>query len=468
MKAKKIKPERPGGFLDFNTSEFLAREEMLQTINGVFRSFGYNPIETPMVEFSKVLVGEDETSKNIFQVRSRGGSNEDSLSLRFDHTVPFARFLSANPYHDKKREGVKLPWRRMVLGPVFRSDSPQKGRYRQFYQFDVDVAGSSLMLADAEIVAIIYQTLTALGLKRFLIRINNRKILNGLAELIGVVDRGQISAADITKEVMRILDKIPKIGLDKVLAELQVVPENDYDPSPGLLPEAIEKISRFLEIRGNNSVKLDQAEVIFHKILIAQEGISELRQIVFYLSDFGVPEGVVEIDFSIARGLDYYTGPVFESFLIDAPEFGSVFSGGRYNDLVARFTGSELPAVGASIGVDRLFAALQQLELITVQAVTVAEALILRLVNDHDNYYLRLAKQLRSLGIKTELCLLEDTTFKAQFNFAISQNVRFVIIAGADEIHHNVIKVKNLFTREQIEVPVERISDHFVSLSQKM
>lgn len=468
MKANKIKPEKPGGFLDFNTSEFLAREEMLRIINGVFRSFGYNPIETPMVEFSKVLVGEDETSKNIFQVKSRGSSNEDNLSLRFDHTVPFARFLSANPYNDKKREGIKLPWRRMVLGPVFRSDSPQKGRYRQFYQFDVDIAGSSLMLADAEIIAIIYQTLSALGLKRFLIRINNRKILNGLAELIGVSGRGQVSADDITKEVMRILDKIPKIGFNQVLSELQMTPENEYDPSPGLLPDAITRISRFLEISGSNSIKLDQAEAVFHRISIAQEGISELRQIISYLSDFGVPEGTVEIDFSIARGLDYYTGPVFESVLVDAPEFGSVFSGGRYNDLVARFTGSELPAVGASIGVDRLFAALQQLELVKVKSITTAEVLILRLTNSHDSYYLRLAKQLRDLGLKAELCLLEDTTFKSQFNFAVSQNVKFVIIAGADEIHHDVIKVKNLFTREQTEVPTERMSDYFISLSKTM
>ncbi|MCX6797838.1 MAG: histidine--tRNA ligase, partial [Candidatus Falkowbacteria bacterium] len=452
---------------DFNPSEFLAREKMLYIISQVFRSFGYNPIETPIVEFAKVLTGADETSKNIFQVKSRGSHGDESLALRFDHTIPFARFLSANPYSEKNHTGVKLPWRRMVLGPVFRSDSPQKGRYRQFYQFDVDIAGSSLMLADAEIIAIIYKTLKALGLDRFVIKVNNRKILNGLAELIGISDHGQVKAEDITKEVMRILDKIPKVGLPAVLVELQQVPDNDYDLSPGLDVAAIKQITRYLDIAGSNSEKIVQAESIFQNISIATEGLSELKEILNHLNSLQIPESAVEINFSIARGLDYYTGPVFESFLLDALEFGSIFSGGRYNDLVARFTGSELPSVGASIGVDRLFSALQHLGLVEVKQTAVSEVLILRLASNRDDYYLTISDRLRKLGFKVEICLLEDTTFKSQFNFAVSQAVNFVIIAGEDEIKREVIKLKNLVTRQQVEVSNLNIIEGFTLLSKK-
>ncbi len=453
-----IKPERPGGFLDFNPGEFLARERMLNIINQVFRSFGYNPIETPMVEFAKVLTGADETSKNIFQVRSRGSNNEDSLALRFDHTVPLARFLSANP-------GIKLPWRRMVVGPVFRSDSPQKGRYRQFYQFDVDIAGCALMLADAEIIAIMYETLRALGLERFIIKINNRKILNGLADLLGITDRQKITAADVTKEVMRILDKIPKIGIAAVFDELRQEPVTEFDPSPGLTEANLIRLQEYLEISGDNLTKISQAQKLFQHISIAEEGLAELVEIMKYLEPLAIPTAAVEIDFSVARGLDYYTGPVFETFLFDAPEFGSVFSGGRYNDLVARFTGRELPAVGASIGVDRLFSALQQLGTLKIEKKSVSEILILRLTTDQDAYYLRLANRLRKTGLKVEVSLLEDTTFKAQFNFAVSQGVNYVIIIGRDELNQQTVKIKNLFTRRQEEIPITKLISYFQTIT---
>ncbi len=461
MTDKTVKPEKPGGFLDFGPQEYLAREKMLGIISQTFRSFGYNPIETPFVEFTRVLTGSDETSKNIFQVKSRNSQNEDSMSLRFDHTVPLARFLSANPYNQKEKSGIKLPWRRMVVGPVFRADSPQKGRYRQFYQFDVDIAGCPLMLADAEIVSVIYATFKALGLERFIIKINNRKILNGLTALLDINGRERVTSEEINREIMRILDKIPKIGLEAAISELTREAENEFDPAPQLDENGLKKLRQYLSLSGGNQEKLGQAKRLFSGIPIASEGLDELAQILSYLDASQIPESSVKIDLSIARGLDYYTGPVFESFLLDAPEFGSVFSGGRYNGLVSRFTGQELPAVGASIGVDRLFSALQHLGNLGSQGLTVAQMLILRLASDQDTFYLRLAGALRKAGFRVELSLMEDTTFKSQFSFAINQGVNFAVIAGTEEISRQVVQVKNLSNRLQEEIPVSKLIDYF-------
>jgi histidyl-tRNA synthetase len=456
-----VKPDRPGGFLDFLPADYLARESMLKKIEEVYRSFGFDPIETPRIEFLKTLAGEtSDTGKNIFHIKS--SQDDEPLAMPFDHTVPFARLLAANPYDTKKRTGIRLPWRRMVVGPVFRSDTPQSGRYRQFYQFDVDIAGTSSMMADAEIVALMYLTMKKLGVENFKIRINNRKILNGLSLLAGIHRRGKISADDITKEMMRILDKLDKIGICRVLTELQAAPENPVIPAPQLSSEAIEKIRSFLSLKGDNSQKIAQCQELFREINIAQEGLEELSLILNYLYSMNIPKKYVDIDFSIARGLDYYTGPVFETILLDAPEFGSVFSGGRYNDLVKRFTGKSLPATGTSIGVDRLFAALSHLGLIDKSRQTVTEVMILRLEKDRDNQYLEIASQIRRKGINTEISMVEDTSFKGQFNYAISRGVKFIVICGALEFEKETVQVKNLETRQQQEIPMVDLETYFI------
>lgn len=455
-----IKPERPGGFLDFLPPDYLAREKMLKTIEKTFRSFGFDPIETPRIEFLKTLAGEtSDTGKNIFHIKST--KDDAPLAMPFDHTVPFARLLAANPYDAKKKTGIRLPWRRMVVGPVFRSDTPQSGRYRQFYQFDADIAGTSSMLADAEIVAMMYLTMEALGVERFKIRLNNRKILNGLAALVGIGDREQCSADDITKEMMRILDKLDKIGLDGVMAELGNEPETDFDPAPHLPNHAIESVRSFLNIEGNNVQKLELCRSVFRGVSIAEEGIDELEQVLSYLEGMGMPSEFFEIDFSIARGLDYYTGPVMETVLLDAPQFGSVFSGGRFNDLVQRFTGKELPATGASVGVDRLFAALDHLGAIDRSEQTVTRVMIIRITKNRDMEYLRMAAELRKVGINTEVSLADDTTFKSQFNFAISRGAEFVVICGEDEFEKGTVQIRNLNTRKQEEIPVSTLADYF-------
>jgi len=456
-----VKPERPGGFLDFLPEDFLAREKMLKKIERVFRSFGFDPVETPRIEFLKTLAGEtSDTGKNIFHIKST--QDDEPLALPFDHTVPFARILAANPYDAKKKTGIRLPWRRMALGPVFRSDTPQSGRYRQFYQFDVDIAGTSSMMADAEIIAMMYLTLRALRVERFKIRINNRKILNGLAVLADIKDREQVNLDDITKEMMRILDKLDKIGLDNVMKELQADPKDGCDSLPNLSENAIEKIKSFLHLQGSNDEKLKHCRNIFKGIPIAEQGIDELKEIFEYLEVMDIPSSVVDVDFSIARGLDYYTGSVMETVLLDAQEFGSVFSGGRYNDLVSRFTGKALPAVGSSIGVDRLFAALDHLGAIDRSEKTVSKVMVLRISKGRDTDYLKITAALRQSGVNVEVCLLEDTTFKSQFNFAISRGVHFVIICGDDEFQKGTVQVKNLQTRKQEEMAKEELAGYFL------
>lgn len=463
MTDKIVKPERPGGFLDYLPAEFLAREKMIETIEKVFRSFGFDPIETPRIEFLKTLAGEtSDTGKNIFHIEST--HDDEPLAMPFDHTVPFARLLAANPYDPKRKTGIRLPWRRMVVGPVFRSDTPQSGRYRQFYQFDIDIAGASSVLADAEIVAVMYKTMRALGVERFKIRLNNRKILNGLAELVEIKERKRVAADMITKQMMRILDKLEKIGMDAVAAELAATPKNDIDPAPGLSEDAVEKIKTFIGIAGNNEEKLNRCGEVFKGVEAAEEGLSELGQILECLGGMGIPEEAVEIDFSIARGLDYYTGPVMETVLSDAPEYGSVFSGGRYNDLVSRFTGKELPATGTSIGVDRLFAALKHIGLVDLSQQTATEAMILRLMKDYDHEYLKIAEEIRSVGINTEISLLDDTSFKGQFNFAISRGVKYGVIIGENEANNNTVMIKDFTTRKQEEIPREQLTAYWEKL----
>jgi histidyl-tRNA synthetase len=459
-----VKPEKPAGFLDFLPSDFLAREKMLEIVGRIFRSYGYDQIETAAPEFTNVLTGEDETSKNIFRLVDQGRkSEEQSISLRFDHTVPLARLLAANPYNPTTKEGIKLPWRRMVLGPVYRADSPpQKGRYRQFYHFDVVIVGTSSMLADAEIVAIINETLTALVPNRFLIKINNRKILNGLSELIGLKERPQVKMEDLVKSIFRILDKVDKIGLDAVEKELAQEPANDFDPKPNLSAPAIAKIKSFLGLQGGNEEKLKSALEIFQGIKIAEEGLAEITEILKFCFYLGVPAQNLVVDFSVARGLDYYTGPVMETVLLDAPpELGSIFSGGRYNNLMERFTGQKLPAVGASVGVDRLFFALKELGVINVEKSTAVEVVVIRIDKSLDPQYLQLAKSIRELGYSTEVCFLDDQTFKSQFNYALGRGAYFMAILGADEAARGVVKIKNLLTREQVEVNLSELNQYF-------
>ncbi len=453
-----IDAERPGGFLDYLPQEYIARDKMLKTIAQTFQSFGFDAIETPVVEFSRTLQGEEgDTGKQIFSISSRDTKGEE-LALRFDHTVPFARLLAQNPYNAHTQEGVRLPWRRMVIGPVFRGERPQKGRYRQFYQCDADIAGTDSMTADAEIIAMMYHTLVNLGVERFVVRINNRNILNGLASLMELQDTERHPVEDQIKLIMRILDKIDKIGIDNVINEL-CTQEWEFK----IAEHALERVRAFLTIDGNNHEKLQQCTEIFEGISVAQEGIAQLQEVLALLEAQNIDVSYIAVDFSIARGLDYYTGTVMETNLLDALEFGSVFSGGRYDGLVKRFTGQDLPAVGTSIGVDRLFAALQHLHVIDDAQKTVADIMVLRIQPDQDAFYLALAQKLRMTGKNVVVNMLRDTTFKQQFNFALTSGVRYVVICGENEMSQNIVQIKDLVTREQRELAIDDILTFFES-----
>ena len=459
-KSGNVKPERPSGFLDYLPADYLAREKIVKIIERVFYSFGYDPIETPRIEFLKTLAGEkSSTGKNIFHIKNNEGS--ESLAMPFDHTVPFARILAANPYNPKNRSGIHLPWRRMVIGPIFRGEKPQVGRYRQFYQADIDIAGTESMIADAEIISIMYSLFFALGVNDIVIYLNNRKILNGLAKIVGIKARGKVATEKIIMEMMRILDKLDKIGIEAVLAELKKPAQNDFDTTPNLSAEEIMKVKEFLNIEGDNKEKLKKCKSLFLGIKIAEKGIAELEEILKYTKIMGVPDNIIKVNFSIARGLDYYTGPVMETVLTKAPEFGSVFSGGRYNDLVRRFTGESLPATGASLGLDRVFAALDYLGLVDHSITTVSEVMVLRLALNRDEDYLQITREIRNAGFNTEISLLDDTTFKSQFNFAISRGVKFVVICGEDEFKKGTVSIKNLKTRKQEEIKRNNLVAYF-------
>ncbi|MCK4635882.1 MAG: histidine--tRNA ligase [Candidatus Moranbacteria bacterium] len=457
-----IEAERPGGFLDFLPAEYLAREKMLNIITKTFRSFGFDSMETSIVEFEKTLKGEEsETGKQIFSIMSSDTKGE-SLNLRFDHTVPFARILAANPYNAHDKTGIKLPFKRMVLGPVFRGERPQQGRYRQFYQFDIDIAGSDLMLADAEVLTLMYQTMKNLGVENFVIRVNNRKVFQALSDLVRMfVKNDDETATKIDTEIIRVIDKVDKIGIDGIFSELNKKLLEEFKLSEDVIKNIIKKVKTLLLISGNNFEKLDKCEELFKNSEKAQEGITELREVFELLKKSSVDEKNIVVDFSIARGLDYYTGTVMETNLLDAPEFGSVFSGGRYNKLLERFTGQELPVVGTSIGVDRLFVALDKLNLLDQSEKISTDVMVLRLSDKYDDKYFDVVQKIREAGMNATICFLGDTTFKRQFNFALNSGVKFVVIMGEDEISENILQVKNLETREQVEVELGEVEGYF-------
>ena len=435
-KTKRIKPELPGGFRDYGPGEAIVRQRLLEKIKKTFEDFGFDPMETPAVERTEILTGgEKESQKIIFNVRGSKEKKSDT-SLRFDLTVPLARFVAANPE-------IPKPFRRYQFGNVWRGESPQAGRYREFMQADIDIVGSSSTDADSEIITVIYQTFKNLGINRFLMKINNRKILAGLPSFAGFPEK---KLAD----VLRIIDKSGKIGDKTVEKELTRMVKS----------KSCGKIMELLELSGDAKTKIVKAREFFKGVGTAEEGVNELIEIARALNTYGVDSKNWEIDFSTARGLEYYTGPIFETELTDAKELGSVASGGRYDNLMVSFIGQKIPTVGGSIGVDRLFAAFEKLGLIK-QKGTTAKILILNLSSDFKKEYLELAKKLRDNNLNCSLYLGDDRAFQAQLAYAVKKEIPYVIIYGESDAQKNIFTVKNLITREQREVPKEKILEYF-------
>ena len=423
---EKIKPRTLSGFLELLPEKQMQMEKMLAILRETYALYGFTPLDTPAIEAAEVLLakGGGETEKQIYRFQK----GDSDLALRFDLTVPLAKYVAAN-YGQ-----LTFPFRRYQIGKVWRGERAQRGRFREFYQADIDVIGDGALdiLNEAEIPAIIYQTFTKLGLTRFRIRVNNRKVLNGFFEILGLSERAG--------DVLRTIDKLDKIGAEKVHALLT--------EECGVSGESADEILRFISAPGTSADKLAFLAQYQGRSDVFDLGLSELRTVVEYLPAFGVPEENFEIDLTIARGLDYYTGTVYETVMTDHPEVGSVCSGGRYDNLAEYYTNKNLPGVGISIGMTRLFYVLQEQNMLSENLLTApADVLILPMTDDLSGA-IELATKLRAAGLRTQL-YGEKKKFKAKMAYADKLGVPFVIFLGEDEIAQGKCSVKNMTTGEQ-------------------
>ena len=426
----KVQPRTLSGFMELMPARQIQFDRMMAVLRESYSLYGFTPLDTPIIEASEVLLakGGGETEKQIYRFQK----GDSDLSLRFDLTVPLAKYVAQ--YSGQ----LAFPFRRFQIGKVYRGERAQRGRFREFYQADIDIIGDGKLdiSNDAEIPAIIYRTFTSLGLKRFQIRVNNRKILNGFYAML-----------DLTHEsgaIMRTVDKLDKIGAAQV-KELLMAEEI------GLSAEQAGEIMRFIAINGSNAEVLQALEGYRGRHPLFDEGLEELTTVARYLAAFGVPEDHFKVDLTIARGLDYYTGTVYETTMLDHPEIGSICSGGRFDNLAEYYTDKKLPGVGISIGLTRLFFVLEDQGYLNDQLNTApADALILPMTEDL-SAAIALATQLHSAGVRTQL-YGEQKKFKQKMSYADKLGVPYVIFLGEEEIASGVAAVKNMRTGEQVKV----------------
>ncbi len=433
-----VEPKLLRGFRDYLPSQMNARLKMIETIRQVYELYGFQPLDTPAQEYRATLLGYgEENTKQIFIFQN---PEEEDVALRFDLTVPLARVVAQYP-------DLALPFRRYQVAPVWRTDKPDPGRFREFIQFDLDAVGTSSLAADAEILCAMYDTLRALGIERFTIKFSDRKVLNCLLDFAGIPH-------EASHNVFRVLDKLGKIGLDGVTAELtkgRIDASGDKIPGLGLSNNQVARINEFLSVpTGKRREVLSSLAELFKGIDAAKEAVEELRFICGSLDSLNIPEEHVLLDLSIVRGLDYYTGPIFEASLNDALEFGSVFGGGRYEGLVERFLGRKIPGVGASIGVDRLFAAMEKLGLHEL-APSTAKVIVTVMEPSRLADYQKLTRELRQAGINTEMYLGEEQSLGKQLQYANRQQIPLAIIIGSDEFAKGEVTIKNLKLGGQLQ-----------------
>ena len=426
----KVQPRTLSGFMELMPARQIQFDRMMAVLRESYSLYGFTPLDTPIIEASEVLLakGGGETEKQIYRFQK----GDSDLSLRFDLTVPLAKYVAQ--YSNQ----LAFPFRRFQIGKVYRGERAQRGRFREFYQADIDVIGDGKLdiSNDAEIPAIIYRTFTAMGLKRFQIRVNNRKVLNGFYAML-----------DLTHEsgaIMRTVDKLDKIGAAQV-KELLMSEEI------GLTADQAGEIMRFIAIDGSNEEVLQALEGYRGRHPLFDEGLDELTTVARYLAAFGVPEDHFKVDLTIARGLDYYTGTVYETTMLDHPEIGSICSGGRFDNLAEYYTDKKLPGVGISIGLTRLFFVLEDQGYLNDQLNTApADVLILPMTEDL-SAAIALATQLRNAGVRTQL-YGEQKKFKQKMSYADKLGVPYVIFLGEEEISSGVAAVKNMRTGEQVKL----------------
>lgn len=428
MSNQLIQPRTLSGFRDFLPEMMIPREKLMETARRVYRSYGFVPIDTPTLELSEILCGKgsEETDRQMY--RFQHGKHD--IAMRFDLTVPLARFVAQ--HHNE----LGMPFKRYHIGNVWRGERPQAGRFREFAQCDFDTIGTNSIASDIETVLVINDLIRAIGFEQFKIRLNNRKVLNGILE--------KANLAEHSVAVLRALDKLSKIGPEKVRLEML---ETTSAPSA-----SIDQILILSQISGTNREIIQQLGPLCQGNKLAEHGREQLSDVINATESLGLTEDNLEIDVSIARGLDYYTGTIVETFLTDLPSFGSICSGGRYDNLAQLYTKQQLPGIGASLGLDRLLAAMQQLDLIPTTKTT-AEVMIVQFDKSKLNEYLKLAADLRTAGIAVEL-YPETKKLNQQFKYADRRGARAVIVAGTDEFASGVVQVKWLADGTQTELPL--------------
>ena len=428
---EKIRPRTLSGFMELMPAPQKQLERMMQILRETYELYGFTPLDTPILESAEILLakGGGDTEKQIYRFQK----GDSDLAMRFDLTVPLAKYVAMHAGE------LSFPFRRYQIGKVYRGERAQRGRYREFYQAAIDIIGDGKLdiLNEAEIPSIIYTIFRRFGLKRFVIRVNNRKLLNGFYALLGLTEK--------SGDIMRTVDKLDKIGADNVRTILL---------QEGLTEEQADEILRFIAIKGSNAEVLAQLEDWKGKNEIFDLGLSELSTVANHLTAFGVPEENFAVDLTIARGLDYYTGTVYETTLLDHPELGSVCSGGRYDNLAEYYTDRQLPGVGISIGLTRLFYVLGEQNMLNDNLPTApADALLLPMTEDL-GAAVRLATQLRNAGVRTQI-YAEQRKFKAKIGYADKLHIPYVIFLGEDEIAKGECAVKDLATGQQQSLSVE-------------
>ncbi len=417
-------------------NEQILFEQIKEKIEKTYQKFGFLPLDTPILELSEVLLAKagGETEKQIYRFEK----GDTDISMRFDLTVPLAKYVAKN------YGNLSFPFRRYQIGKVYRGERTQKGRFREFYQCDIDIIGDGELsiINDAELPSVIYTVFKELGFDDFTIRINNRKVLNGLFESLN--QKGN------SVEILRIIDKIDKIGKEAVIEELEKIEVDE---------ESISKIMTFIGIEGATDEKLQKLKELDIQNEMFETGLDELTQVVKYVRAFGIPENNFKVDLTIARGLDYYTGTVYETFLNEYRELGSVCSGGRYENLAEYYTDKKLPGVGISIGLTRLFYKLNELQIINAKKKSISDVLIVPMLEDM-SIPIRIANELRKNGINTEI-FLNNKKLKAKMKYADKLEIPNVIVIGEDEVNTGIVKIKNMITGNEQESKIENIVDYF-------
>lgn len=428
---EKVEPKTLPGFMELMPQDQILFDKMKNTIESVYSSYGFYPLDTPIIELSSVLLAKagGETEKQIY----RFNKGDNDLSLRFDLTVPLAKYVA------NRSNELIFPFKRYQIGKVYRGERPQKGRFREFYQCDIDVIGSETLsiLYDAEIPSIIYDLFKKLNIGDFTIRINNRKILTGFFNSLELNSK--------VTDILRIIDKIEKIGEDEVKSELSLL---DIDS------DKVSKIIDFIRINGDAFTKIERLKNLGITDEVYNEGVNELETVINNIKARGLDSNFYDVDLTIARGLDYYTGTVYETILKDYPSIGSVCSGGRYENLATYYTDKKLPGVGISIGLTRLFYQLKEAGVIKTTDSSVADITILPMTENYEYVY-KFSNLLKRFGVRVDTAFLGK--FKQLMRYADKQKTPYVLIIGDDEISKGVAVLKDMFTGLQTEVTLENI-----------